>query len=104
MTATVLARRTRGGVRYTLCELLEKLEAAWAITEADPCRAKAWPLAEVYRITGPLTLLEMSMLTGFPERTICRWNSAGAVPDRSSDALAVALGLHPANLWPGWFE
>lgn len=102
MTATVLARRTRDGVRFTLCELLAKLDAAWETTQADPCRYRSWPIADVYRIVGPLSLVEMADRTGFPARTICRWNQAGAVPDRSADALAIALELHPCIVWEGY--
>ena len=41
---------------------------------------------------------------GFAGRTVCRWVEAGGIPVRDSDAAAVALGHHPADLWPGWCD
>ncbi len=41
---------------------------------------------------------------GVSWRTVQRWKVAGGVPVRDSDAAAVALGHHPAELWSGWFD
>lgn len=102
MTATIVARRTSAGTRFTLCELLVKVTAAWDASCATPARHPRWPIADVYRIVGPLSLTEMAERTGFPERTISRWNAMGYVPDRSADALAIALDLHPAIVFTGY--
>lgn len=102
MTATVLARRTSAGVKFTLCELLAQLERSWDASCATPARHPRWPIADVYRIVGPLSLTEMAERTGFPERTISRWNAMGYVPDQSADELAIRLELHPCLVWDGF--
>ena len=48
-------------------------------------------------------LSELARSTGYPLRTIQRWNTGG-IPRHSADALAIRLGLHPANIWPSWFD
>ena len=102
MTATIVARRTSAGVRFTQCELLARMEAAYAAHDHENCRHGCWPLADVYRAVGPLSLSEMVARTGLCERSIVRWMKAGAVPDRSADRLAIALELHPSIVWTGY--
>lgn len=102
MTATVLARRTSNGTRYTLCELLDRLEAAYAAHDHGACRHGCWPLADVYRAVGPLSLTEMAERTGICERSLVRWLKNGAVPDQSADRLVIALELHPSIVWTGY--
>lgn len=102
MSAAVLARRTSAGVRFTQCELLARMEAAYAAHDHQTCRHGCWPLADVYRAVGPLSVVEMAERTGICDRSIVRWLATGAVPDRSADRLAIALELHPAIVWDGY--
>lgn len=53
---------------------------------------------------GCFSLTELADATGFSRRTATRWRAAGGLDDRMADAAAVALGLHPALIWPGWTE
>ena len=48
-------------------------------------------------------LSELSRRTGYPLRTIQRWKTTG-IPLHSADRLACRLGLHPASIWPHWFN
>jgi hypothetical protein len=41
-------------------------------------------------------------VTGTDRSLVHRWNRAGGVPEVSADRVAVALGLHPINIWPNW--
>ena len=53
---------------------------------------------------GYTNLSELARHTGYPLRTIQRWNTGG-IPARSADHLAIRLGLHPANIWPEtWWQ
>ena len=102
MTATIVARRTSAGVKFTLCESIARMEAAYAAHDHGNCRRGCWPMADVYRAVGPLSLSEMADRTGLCERSIVRWMKTGAVPDRSADRLAIALDLHPSIVWTGY--
>lgn len=48
-------------------------------------------------------LSELSRRSGYPLRTIQRWKTTG-IPLHSADRLACRLGLHPATIWPTWFD
>jgi len=37
-------------------------------------------------------------------RTYWRWKKAGWINVNHADKLAIHFGLHPAELWQGWFE
>lgn len=37
-------------------------------------------------------------------RTVTRWRAAGGLSERQADRAACALGLHPAEIWPSWFN
>lgn len=38
---------------------------------------------------------------GVNDRQVYRWRSTG-LSDAMADRCAIALGLHPSILWPGW--
>ena len=42
-------------------------------------------------------------LAGVSRRTVNRWRHAG-IPLELADRLACAIGLHPSNVWPEWYE
>ena len=42
-------------------------------------------------------------MLGLPKRTVLRWAQEGGVPMRSAEDAALALGVHPATLWPDWY-
>lgn len=55
------------------------------------------PLAEAAGNPSPAVLARQ---LGLHRRTVHRWRAAGCVPDRQADRAAVALGHHPAEIWP----
>jgi hypothetical protein len=65
--------------------------------------ALRWPLQPLFDATDTTEYLQLAVLTGFPARTIHRWAHAG-LRDIQADRAAVALGKHPSNIWPNWFE
>ena len=44
---------------------------------------------------------ELARRVGVTRRTVCRWQHVGLGARRANDA-AVAVGLHPCNVWPSW--
>lgn len=46
---------------------------------------------------------ELAKKTGMPRRSLLRYSQRG-LPIPAADEIAVALGLHPCELWPDWFE
>jgi hypothetical protein len=62
-----------------------------------------WPLEPLFDATDTTEYKQLAVLTGFPARTIHRWAHAG-LRDIQADRAAVALGKHPSNIWPNWFE
>lgn len=45
------------------------------------------------------TLVELAERTGVSRRVLQRWQAEGAIPERSAERAAVALGLCPELLW-----
>lgn len=102
---TAVMTRTPTGLRFTLCEMLTKLEAAWNESQGSPdVRGRRYPLADLYRLIGPVSLEELADRTGVCSRSISRWHETGAIPESAADRVATALSLHVANVWPEWFD
>ena len=60
-----------------------------------------WPFANLDAIYPGLTNRQIGDLLGVSRDTVIRWRRDG-IPDRSSDRVAVSLGRHPEQVWPGW--
>lgn len=62
------------------------------------------PLMQVLaaRFDGEATVAEMARCVGVTQRTVSRWRQRGLTCE-SADAAAVALGFHPALVWPEWW-
>ncbi|GAC1610480.1 MAG: hypothetical protein NVS3B26_17480 [Mycobacteriales bacterium] len=50
----------------------------------------------------PLSTLAAEL--ALPRRTVTRVLASEWLPWHTADRLAVALGRHPSELWPDWFE
>ena len=64
---------------------------------STPTRDATWPTAPLLKIVGGPANLARNVGTdckGIPE----------FVGDRQADSMAVACGLHPEMVWPGWCE
>lgn len=67
---------------------------------AEPARRLVLERAERHN----LTLTEIGDVLGLPRRTLHRLLASPRLRWDAADRVAVALGHHPSELWPGWFE
>lgn len=58
--------------------------------------------ARADRDNVPLT--ELGQRLRLPRRTLHRVLASSNVRWDTADRLAVALGRHPSEIWPGWFD
>lgn len=56
------------------------------------------PLAALTRLDQG----ELARVAGVSRRTVCRWKALG-MNQWIADRLAIALGYHPAVVWPEWY-
>lgn len=61
-------------------------------------RVSLEPLVERY---GNVSVLARAL--GVDRAQVARWRSDG-VPIESADRIAVAVGRHPAEVWPEWYD
>lgn len=59
------------------------------------------PLAPLVERYGSVSALARAL--GRDRIVVSKWNTRG-LPAVSSDDVAVALGLHPVEVWPDWHE
>lgn len=67
---------------------------------AEPVRRLLRARAEAYDVT----LTEVGDVLGLPRRTLHRVLASTHLRWDVADRVAVALGHHPIELWPGWFD
>lgn len=80
------------GDRLPFGPLADLAEARWRPSSADSARS-AGPTAHIHQMLG-----------GRWNRTvISRWESGG-LTRHVADRVACEAGLHPANIWPEWFD
>lgn len=60
-----------------------------------------WPLEPVLELTGHPPALVLAARVGVSARTVHRWRHNG-LTDQQADHAAIALGRHPATIWPDW--
>lgn len=60
------------------------------------------PYRTLAAVSGGLSPNDIATVTGMSRRTIYRWVLRDAIPVRFTDRCAVALGLHPINVWLDW--
>lgn len=59
------------------------------------------PLAPLVERYGSISALARALGRDYAQ--VQKWSSDG-VPERSADRIAVAVGLHPVDVWPDWYE
>jgi len=65
---------------------------------------KPWlPLKPLLRVSG-LRPYQLAVLLGVSGGTMKTWLRRDALPLLWTDRAAVAIGLHPVNVWPEWYE
>ena len=63
-----------------------------------------YPIAPFLALHPSSTHAELATRAGFSDSSrIHEWKSDG-LPWLSADKLACSVGLHPANVWPEWFD
>jgi lambda repressor-like predicted transcriptional regulator len=60
-----------------------------------------WPLGPLLDVAGHPPARILAAQVGVSPRTVWRWHHLG-LSDLQADRAAVALGWHPANIWPHW--
>lgn len=88
----VTARNAR-----TILRLAEEL----GLVEYDG-DTRRFDVAPVLALGVPI--VEIARRSGIDSAQIHRWKRGAGIPAAKADQLACSLGVHPAQLWPDWFE
>ena len=65
------------------------------------------PLSNMWLDATPITAIghrETARRTGYSKTAIAEWTRNGRIRADRADRVAIALGHHPAELWPDWWE
>ena len=54
----------------------------------------------MHALAGKPTAAEFAQRVGRTRRTVERWRETDEIPKDAADEVAIAYGLHPANVWP----
>ena len=65
--------------------------------------AVRWPIEPLLAVTGRPSAARLAVRLNVNTRTIWRWHHRG-LTDHQADRAAIAIDLHPANIWPDWFN
>lgn len=68
--------------------------------DAEPARALLLARAR----QAQQSLCELALTIGLPKRTLHRVLSSTRLRWDIADRVAIALGRHPCELWPTWFD
>lgn len=68
--------------------------------DAEPARA----LLLVRARQAHISLCELALAIGLPKRTLQRVLGSARLRWDIADRTAVALGYHPCEVWPTWFD
>ncbi len=69
----------------------------------DTLTTVRWPLEPLMEAAGHPAAGTLAARAGVTARTVWRWHHRG-LTDTQADRTAVALGYHPANIWPDWYR
>lgn len=86
--------RVTAGHARAIAALADRLDV---VAVADARRFPVAPLLARHSIKG------LERRTGIDERQFHRWKHSG-VPYSRADEIAGALGSHPVELWPDWYD
>jgi hypothetical protein len=65
-------------------------------------RGERFPMASLESRLGCTTAAELARMLCVCPRTVHRYRSHGLNPTQA-DRVAVAVGYHPAEVWPDWW-
>ncbi len=66
--------------------------------------SRHYDFAPAHRAAGMCSYSELARRIAVREDTVWKWVSRGRIPELAADRLAVALGLHPFDIWTEWFD
>lgn len=66
-------------------------------------RQRRYPTGPLRGLLGVSTTTELARTCGVVRRQMQRYGVYG-LPESVADRIAVRLGMHPAEIWPEWFE
>lgn len=81
--------------------LLGQLSGRSEGSEVTAPATRRWPLEPLLAASGCATVSAIEARTGLPRGIGRRWVTHGLTDD-AADRVAVALGRHPAEVWPDW--
>lgn len=79
-----------------IAELAERLDVV-----RPPADERRFPLEPLLKFR---TVAELARQTGIAAATFHRYRRTGGLPASRADAVAVAVGCHPLELWPDWYD
>ena len=62
------------------------------------------PIRPLLERTADQTRRQLATIAGTEPRTLARWIRAGRIPIAAADRAACALGTHPGEIWPEWWD
>lgn len=64
------------------------------------------PVEPLIRAAGAENLNDLGAVLGIPPsaRRLRQWKAQGGIPYYTADSLAARLGMHPAQVWPEWWN
>ena len=62
------------------------------------------PVEALRRVAGAANWFELALMLGVHHRQVHRWRAKGGIPYWPADRACARLGLHPVEVWPGWFS
>lgn len=62
---------------------------------------RRWPVAPLLEVSGQ-PIAEVAVAAGYDRRSGNRWAQTGYLTDEAADRASIALGEHPAVIWPDW--
>ena len=68
--------------------------------DAEPARALLLARAR----QADVSLCELALTIGLPKRTLHRVLASARLRWDIADRVAIALGHHPCEVWPEWFD
>lgn len=96
-----LADHDEGRLTSLLAEVREKLSETGDPERGPRPRVPRLPLAPLLELCANKSALAREL--GVNRGQVSAWDRRG-IPLDEADGLAVALGRHPAELWPDWNE
>lgn len=64
-------------------------------------RRGRWPVSALLEVTRR-PIAEIAVAAGYSGRSGNRWARSGWLTDEAADRASIALGEHPAVIWPDW--